>query len=295
MTPIALRSLLFVPANVPKFVSKASTSAADVVVLDLEDGVAPDQKQSARGVVAEHARQASENGKPVFIRINSDLGNAVRDVESALSSHVRGIVVPKVEGPDHIVLLADYVAEIERQKQLPEGATEFILLIETAKAFLNIDEILRASPRIVSVAFGDEDFSAEIGCAPSSENMIAYKHQLVVSATRANVRALGLFSSIAEFRDMNAFRTGAERARAVGMKGSFCIHPAQVDVLNQTFSPSEQEIATAREVCDVFEEAVSNGAGAISFNGKMIDRPIYNQARAVLDCSGLSDHVRRGA
>lgn len=284
------RSLLYVPANVERFIEKAPRSGADAIQLDLEDSIAPSEKDSARAGVAEAAERVGNAGADVVVRINRPLAMAVRDIEAAVCPMVSALSLPKVESADHVRLLSEVLAEAELRAGMVVGTTRFILGIETPAAWLRMHEIAAADRRNVGMLLGSEDFATAVGMSTAPENMFGPKQALVIAAASAGLLPLGIVGSFANFRDKDAFRATVRRSRAIGYRGSSCIHPDQVPILNEEFSPSAEEVETAMAVVKRFEEAADASKGAISLDGAMIDMPVVQRAQAI-----LADHRRAQA
>jgi citrate lyase subunit beta/citryl-CoA lyase len=276
------RSLLYVPVNVSRFVDSAHARGADAIQLDLEDSIAPSEKDEARTRVEAAAATIARRGTDVIVRINRPLALAVRDIEASIGPDVIALSLPKVASADHVRLLAELCSEIEQRRGLPEGHTRFIIMIETAEAAFHMDAIARSHPRIVGMTLGTEDFAADLGIRPDPDLLLPHHMTLVAAAASAGVLPLGLLGTISEFRDAHAFRATVERSRRAGMRGASCIHPVQVAILNETFAPSQDELAWARQVVLAYEQAHASGSGAIVVDGRMVDVPIANRARALL-------------
>lgn len=276
------RSLLYVPANVERFVEKAQRSDADAIQLDLEDSVAPSEKAAARGCVSRAAEQIAGAGIDVVVRINRPLSLAVRDIESSVGPSVMALSLPKVESADQVRLLSETVAEAELRAGVAPGTTRFILGIETPAAFMRMLEIASADSRNTAMLLGSEDFATEVGMTTSVENLLGPKQALVIAAAATGQIPLGIVGSFANFRDTNAYRAMVRRSREMGYRGSSCIHPDQVPILNREFSPSDAEVDAARTVLNRFDQALSDRAGAIELDGAMLDMPIVERARATL-------------
>lgn len=276
------RSLLYVPANVERFVERAPRSGADAVQLDLEDSIAPSEKASARDCVAAAAERIAGVGIDVVVRINRPLSLAVRDIEAAVGPSVKALSLPKVESADHVRLLSETVAEAELRAGLRPGTTRFILGIESPAAFLRMSEIALADPRNTAMLLGSEDFATETGMSTSAENLLGPKQALVIAAAAADILPLGIVGSFANFRDTDAYQAMVRRSREIGYRGSSCIHPDQIPILNREFSPSEAEVDAARAIVERFDQALSGQAGAVALDGAMLDLPIVERARATL-------------
>jgi len=276
------RSLMYVPANVPRFVDRAHTRGADGILLDLEDSVAPSEKAAARAGVAAAAALVRRGPNDVLVRINAPLSLAVPDIEAAIGPDVDGIIVTKARGPDHIRLLDELVSEREAKSGIEPGRTWFYVLIETPEALPHAAAIASASPRIVALSLGTEDMATAIDAEPTEDALLVPRQLVLLAARAAGIMPLGLVGTLAGFGDIPAFQAMAERSRRMGFEGASCINPAQVPPLNAAFSPSETDIAYARRVLAVDSEARAQGRGSVALDGKMIDIPVVRRAERLL-------------
>ncbi len=276
------RSLLYVPATSERFVAKAHTRGADAIILELEDAVAPSEKERARRLVAEAAPLVGRAGADVLVRVNRPWRLAVRDIEAVIDANVRGLVLPKLDSAEHVLALAEIVSEVEEERGLPVGHTVFFARVEGPKGLLNARAIAAADPRVVAIGLGSTDYTIATGMAPGGTgNTIASFH--VVNAARAAGRVpLGLVSTITDFGDLEGFRRAAAESRALGLRGAPCVHPAQVPILNEVFAPTHDELERAGRIVVEYERALSEGVGAITVDGEFVDVPIYEQARRLL-------------
>ena len=285
------RSMLFVPANVPRFVSKAHERGADAIILDLEDSVPLAQKAGAREHLLAAASQVGANGADVVVRINSNLRLAAADLEAAIDLSVQAICVPKVSGASQVQWLDECITELEVERGMPVGHTQLIALIESTAALSQLDTIASSSTRLVAMILGSEDFSASAGMEPEADGLLLPNQQIVFAARSAGLLPLGFVGSIAQFSDLDAFRDTIRRSRRLGLRGGFCIHPAQVSIMNEEFSPAAEEVVAAREVLAAYQAAVDAGRGSAEHGGKMIDAPVVARARETLVChKRIVDH-----
>jgi citrate lyase subunit beta/citryl-CoA lyase len=271
----AWRSMLYVPANVPRFVAKAPTAGADAVVLDLEDSVPHDRKAEARAALREAVAEAGSAGADVLVRINRPLRLAVPDMEAAAAAGAQGIFLTKVMGPDHVRLAAEVLAQAGHRMVI-------VPMIETAAALLRVEEIARASPMIAGLLVGAEDLALECRAASDDDLIVMAKRRMVIAAVAAGVAPLGTLGTVADYRDADRIRDLVARSRRSGLVGATCIHPALVPVLNAGFSPSEAEIDLARRQLAAAEEAGREGRGSFTVDGLMVDEPILIRARRIL-------------
>ena len=284
------RSLLYVPTHVEKFVASSSTRGADAIILDLEDAVPPAQKSRARGLVAGAAAQAGMAGADVLVRINQPPQMAALDIEASIGPGVAALYLPKVESPDEIRRVEALVADAEAQQGLEPGRTKLVVLIESAAGFLDMVAIAKASPRVVALSLGAEDFCLDVGMTPSEETLIGPRQQLIIAAAAAGVMPIGVIGVATSYADPEAYLEMARRSRRFGYVGSSCIHPSQVALLNEAFSPAQDEVDHAARVV---EESEAAGGEAFAIDGKMIDAPIVVRARALLARHAVIEARRR--
>jgi citrate lyase subunit beta/citryl-CoA lyase len=275
----AWRSMLYVPANVPRFVAKAPTAGADAVILDLEDSVPADRKAEARAALAEAVPRAASGGGAVLVRVNRPLRLALPDMEAAIAAGADGILLTKVLGPDHVVLAAELLAAAPRRMDI-------VPVVETAAALLRIEEIARAHPLVAGLLVGAEDLAAECGAQPDDELIVLAKRRMVIAAVAAGVAPLGTLGTVADFRDAERVRDLVARSRRSGLVGATCIHPALVPILNAGFSPSEAEVALARRQVAAAAAAAAEGRGSFTVDGMMVDEPVLIRARRILAQAG---------
>ena len=277
------RSALFVPANVERFVAKATERGADALIIDLEDSVPLAQKEAARALVPGIVERFRAHGRSdVMVRINQPLELAVRDLEAAIIAGVDAIKVTKVEGPEHLRLLDELVTRLEIARGLPPGRIWFIGLIEAPGPLLRAYDIARATPRLAGLSLGAEDYATAIGAKPSEDTMFVPKQQLIQAATAAGILPLGTIGSVADFSDLEGYARIVKRSATFGFLGSACIHPALVPILNEGFSPSADEVHQAERIVELDREAAASGRASFAFEGKMIDIPIVQRAEALL-------------
>jgi citrate lyase subunit beta / citryl-CoA lyase len=276
------RSILYVPVNVDKFVDGAHTRGADVVQLDLEDSIPPSQKDKARTLVEKAAVKVRRGGADVAVRINRALSLAVRDLEHSICPEVDVVSITKAESGSHVKLLDELVSELEQKRGMVVGHTRFITMIETADAFSRLDEIPRASPRVVGMNIGGEDFALDCNMEPSDEALMHPKQHMVIAARAAGVMPLGFIGTVADFSDWEKFRLMVRRSRRLGFDGAGCIHPGQVKIVNEEYTPGEDEVAYARKLIALDKEAAVAGRGSFQVDGKMIDIPIVVRAQKLL-------------
>jgi citrate lyase subunit beta / citryl-CoA lyase len=276
------RSLLYVPVNVEKFVDKAHTRGADVIQLDLEDAVPPAEKAAARTLVEKNAARVRKGGADVVVRINQPLSLAVRDIEHSICPDVDALAITKADGASHIRLLDELVSELELKRGMALGHTKFITMIETPDAFSKMEEIPRASPRVVAMNIGGEDFALTCDMQPDEDVLLHPKQRMIIAARAAGVMPLGFIGTVADFSDWDKFGQMVRKSRRFGFDGAGCIHPGQVKIVNAEYAPSEAEVVFARKVIEMNTEMAKQGRGSFQIDGKMIDIPIVVRAEKLL-------------
>jgi citrate lyase subunit beta / citryl-CoA lyase len=291
-----LRSWMFVPGHRQRMIDKALGINADAIMLDIEDGVAPNEKDSARKNIAESLGREKAPGAPArYVRINA-IGHARMDadLQAVVRPGLEGLVCPKVDTAEEVYKVDAFLTEREPNLGMQKGTVKLLIAIESPKGLLNAPVIAASSPRISGLIFGAEDFGREIGLPTSREgearDLIYARSAIVVAAAAAHVQAVdGVWVNLNESQGLLDF---AKQARQLGFSGMSCIHPSQVDAINTTFSPTVEEISYARQVLKAFEEANARGDGSIAMGGQLIDRPIVERARRTIDMAaalGLAD------
>ncbi len=279
-----LRSLLFIPGNRAHMLEKGLRSAADALVPDLEDSVPSQEKASARRSVAEFLPALFATGRLVIPRVNAlDTGLLEEDLAAVVGTHVSGVSIGKIQGPQDIATASNILGMIEKKAGVTVGEIKLVPWIESAKAIVHAYEICKASPRVIAVGFGAEDFTHDMGIERQADDSeIEYARNVVCLAARA-ADVLALDTPYFRFRDAEGLRRDALAARRRGFKGKFAIHPAQIDIINEVFSPSAAEIEHARRVVAAFAQAERQGRGSTSLDGEVVDVPVVKRARALLE------------
>ena len=290
---IILRSLLFVPGNTPRMLDRAIGLRPDAFVPDMEDSVPWDEKANARGVSAAYIPELAATGVPVIPRVNSlDTGLLGDDLSAVVGPHIYGVSVGRMDNPEIVAEVVDVLDRVESDAGVERGTTRLVPWIESAEAIVKAYDICRSSERIVAVALGAEDFTNDMEIKRTdSDSELAYARGAIAVAARA-AGVLALDTPFFAFRDPVALKANSEMSRAIGFKGRFAIHPAQLDIINGVYSPSEEDIAQAQREIEAFEEAAAMGRGSTSLDGKVIDVPVVKRAQALLErarAMGLAD------
>ncbi len=273
------RSLLYVPASSDRFIAKAHERGADAIILDLEDAVAPAEKEAARARLTEAVASVGRNGAMVFVRINSEPELQMPDAEAACRAGAFGLYVAKTRSLSRLHLLAYHLQTLERE--LGREQTWFVPLIEDAAAVLDARSFAGCQ-RVLALAAGGEDLAASMGAEPLPDVLRLPKLLVHMAAKAEGKLSFGTLTTVADYGDLEALDAAAQEARRHGFDGASCVHPSAVAILNAAFSPSPERLDWARRVIEAAEIAGSAGKGAISLDGKMIDAPVVARARALL-------------
>ena len=278
------RALLYMPGDDRRKIEKATTLGVDCVCMDMEDGVAITQKAEARAVIAQAMKELDFGSSERCIRINSvGSGFEKYDLAAAVATNPDTVVVPKVETAAQVRAISDYIEMYERSAKKAVGSIRMLVGVETAKGILNLKEIAEADRRLEAIIFGAEDYAASIGATRTKEaTEVLYARSAVVTACAANdLQAIDMV--YIDFRDEEGLRAEAEQGARFGFSGKQIIHPNQVAVVQEAFTPSLEAIAYAQRVEDAFAASQKEGKGAFALDGKMIDMPLLKNAQKVLD------------
>jgi citrate lyase subunit beta/citryl-CoA lyase len=295
------RTMLFVPASRPDMIAKAATSAADAVCIDLEDAVVPEQKAASRANVARAFSELDFGPRLRMFRINSlDTGFAYRDlieVLEAAGDRIDLVMLPKATSAQDVAFVDTMLTQIELSMGRSHR-TGIEAQIETAGGFLNVREIAQASNRLEALIFGPGDYAASMHMPLASigeldEHDAAYPghrwhavmHAIVAAARANNLRCMD--GPFAAYKDTEGLERACRVARALGFDGKQCIHPAQLDTVNQAFTPLPDEIARARRVLSAYEQARAQGQGVVSLDGRMIDAANIRLASVLFEQDNL--------
>jgi len=273
-----LRSFLFAPGSNTTVMQKALNSAADAVILDLEDAVPIAEKEAARGRVVD-LLSSSARSQRIYIRVNgwgTPWGRV--DLENAVAAGIDGIILPKAETPEVVAEVAGL---------LPEYC-DFIPLVETARGLLNAYAVATCHQRISRLAFGAVDFTADIGITyPKNGIALLYaRSQLVVVSRTANLLP-PVDTVFPDLADVSGLAAELDQVKQLGMFGKLAIHPKQLESIHMTFTPSQKEVAEAQEVVNAFEDAERQGVAALEIQGKFIDYPVYHQALKIVSLAKM--------
>jgi citrate lyase subunit beta/citryl-CoA lyase len=278
-----LRSLIFVPGNRRDMLEKARDFDADAIVADLEDSVPPAEKENARGVVRDMAPTLSGRGQKVLVRLNSlDTGLTRDELAALIGPHLYGISIGKVESTWDIKECDRIASALEKGAGLEPGHLKIVPWIENSRAVMRVYDIAIASPRVVGLAFGAEDYTDDMDIQRTDEGDEVYFPRATVALAARAAGVAALDSPFVRFRDQDGLKREIEVALKLGFKGKFAIHPAQLDTINTMFSPRPEDVEYARRVMEAWDQAEAEGRGSTSLDGRMIDVPVVKRARSLL-------------
>jgi len=278
------RSLLFVPGGRSELLEKAARFPADVLCIDLEESVLPAEKAAAREPAAKAVEALAGAGRTVQVRLNSIQSGETRDdLAAVVRPELDSVVLAKTESAQDVRDADVLLREQELAHDVKPGTIGLVVAIESARALLACTAIAGASTRLVALMLGAEDFTFDMGVARTREGReLDYARQVIATNARAGGLA-ALDTPWADIQDVEGLRADAERARGLGFGGKYAVHPDQLAPIHEVFTPSEAELAAARKVLAAWEEAQARGRGAVQLEGRMIDRPVAERARLLVE------------
>jgi citrate lyase subunit beta/citryl-CoA lyase len=280
------RSWLFAPGDSEKKMAKATGSAADIVIFDIEDAVAPENKPTARKLILDFLNSQAGGHDRLWVRVNPlDGPHTLVDLAAVMPGKPGGIMLPKSNGRHDVELLDHYLSAFEVANGIEPGSTKVLVLVtETAQGMLNTG-VYKDAPRVVALSWGAEDLADDLGASENTnpDGSYGFTYELARSMCLLGAAASGVLAIETiqgDFKDSEGLRKRAQKVRRAGYRGMLAIHPAQVDVINEAFSPTAEELAAAQEIVDLF--AANPGVGTIGHKGAMLDRPHLARAKALL-------------
>ena len=283
----ANRSYLFAPGNHERRVEKALGLGADVVILDLEDAVAISEKKSTRELINKTLEQPRNCA--VFVRVNAyDTEFCYGDICSIVSENLDGIVLPKLESLDDLRSIDWLLGNLEQERGLPNGSIDLMPIIETAMGLVNIREIARADTRVKRLAFGGGDYTRDLGMewTLKEDELLPVRSEMVL-ASRFGKLEPPVDTVFIHIKEHDAFRSSCSNILGLGFQGKMCIHPDQVPVTNETFTPDPEEVKWSQRVIDEFAKAEKAGIASIQIDGYFVDYPIVEKAQRTIDIANL--------
>lgn len=280
-----MRTSLYIPANNPVFVGKCSKYPADIITFDVEDAVPPQEKERARKMAADNLANAAAGGAEVYVRVNGWHTTFTNDdLEAVVLPGLDGVTLPKTRNADDVKRLDWKLSELEERRGIPAGTVKISVLLETAEGIMNAHSICSASPRIVSAFFGTVDYCADmrITRTNTAEEQKVARTIVAIAARAAGIAALD--GPFADYSDTEAFKKNTLDGKQMGYEGRMIIHPSQIALAHNLYSPTEEEVAYARKVTAYFEtEGLAKGLASVSLDGKMVDTPVYTSALDVIN------------
>ena len=279
------RSLLFVPGHNSKFMESAAMSNADILLPDVEDSVQPIlNKQLSRDMILSFINNKKFDGKLVFPRVNCpDSGELINDITQLSVNGIDGFMYPKAQTGNDIYFFDKLLESIESQKGFPIGTFKIIPLIETSSAVLNAQDICRASDRVVAIAYGCEDFITDLrGIHDSSDTSLFVPRALIAMAARAN-NVIPIDTVHVNINDLEDLEKNLKVAKNLGFEGMLSLHPKELPLIHQYFSPSPKEIDNAKRIIELYNESEKNGKGVALFGNELIGPPMVKDAKNLLN------------
>ena len=285
------RSYLFAPGNHERRVEKALGLGADVVILDLEDAVAISEKKSTRALINKTLEQPRNCA--VFVRVNAyDTEFCYGDICSIVSENLDGIVLPKLESLEDLRSIDWLLGNLEQERGLPNGSIDLMPIIETAVGLVNIREIARADTRVKRLAFGGGDYTRDLGMewTLKEDELLPVRSEMVL-ASRFGKLEPPVDTVFIHIKEHDAFRSSCSNILGLGFQGKMCIHPDQVPVTNETFTPDPEEVKWSQRVIDEFAKAEKAGIASIQIDGYFVDYPIVEKAQRTVDIATLLESL----
>ena len=277
------RSAIFVPGNRPNMLERAQSFKADIIMVDLEDSVPPAEKENAKELAREWIPELAQAGLRVMVRLNSlDTGLTAEEAAKVVGPDLYGISIGKTESVWDIQETNRILTEAESSAGLEPGRIKLIPWIENARAVMAVQQIASASLRVVAIAFGAEDYTNDMGIQRSDTGEEVYFPRSLVPVAARAAGVASLDSPFVRFRDPEGLYQDAQVARRLGYTGKFAIHPSQLDIINETFSPPQDEIEYASQVLEAWHRAEAEGRGSVDLDGRMIDVPVLKRAQNLL-------------
>ena len=286
------RSIHFVPGGNERMLVKSLGTNADTLIFDLEDAVTPDRKDEVRGIVESWLAESDFGSKEKTVRMNPlDTPWGLRDLDATMVSPPDAYVVPKPETLEGLNAIDAELSRLERLHGHPDRGVGLILIAETPLGALN-NPTFPGCPRVEGMTWGGEDMSAVLGVASNRDAdgnyLSVYQHTRVVTLLSAAAGGVQPIDAVyVDFRDIDGLREECEEGARLGFTGKLSIHPDQIDVINDAFTPAPEQVAEAKALIEAFDEAQAEGRMAFTFNGQMVDMPHLSRARALLERARL--------
>lgn len=279
-----MRSLMFVPAHSNKLLDSAIRTKADVLLFDIEDSVQPvSNKQVARDKVVDYVSSGKFKGRTIFPRINDrESGQLLKDVMALTIDGIEGFMYPKAKRGRDIYFFDKLLETIEYEKGIAKGTFKIIPLIETASAVMNVEEICKASKRVVAVAYGSEDFITDLEGIHDEEHLSLFTPRAMIAMAARATGVIPIDTVHVRVKDLEDLEVNLKLSTKLGFEGMLVLNPMEIPLVHQYYSPSEKEIAHSKEILKSDKEARENGVGVAIINGKFIGPPFVAKAKKIL-------------
>ncbi len=284
MDDYLFRSLLFVPAHVDKLLISATKAKADTFLFDIEDSVQPESnKQVAREKLVDYITRGEFDNAPAFVRVNdSESGHLLKDIMSLTIDGINGFMYPKSKRGEDIYFFDKLLETIEYEKGIPIGTFKIIPLIETTSAVLHVEEICRASPRVVAVAYGSEDFVSDLQGIHDEDHLSLFMPRAKIAMAGRAVGIPPIDTVHVRVKDLEDLEVNLKLSRKLGFEGMMALHPMELPLIHKYYSPSAEEIAHSKEIIASDIKARESGVGVAIINGKFIGPPFVAKANKIL-------------
>jgi len=284
MSDLLLRSLMFVPSHNERLMTSASKSEADVLLLDVEDSVQPhSNKQVARDLIISYVSSKKFGDKKIFPRVNDrESGELLKDVMQLTIDGITGFMYPKSKRGEDVYFFDKLLETIEYEKGLPIGTYKIIPLIETTSAVMNVQEICLASPRVVAIAYGSEDFVTDLEGIHDLEHQSLFTPRAMIAMGARATGVIPIDTVHVRVHDFEDLEKNLKISKTLGFEGMLVLNPKEIPLVHQYYSPTKHEIADAKEMLALAEEAKANGEGVAIMNGKFIGPPMIKAAKKIL-------------
>lgn len=284
MEELLLRSLMFVPSHNERLMTSASKSDADVLLLDVEDSVQPfSNKQIARETIIKYVESGAFHSKKIFPRINDrESGELLKDVMKLSINGVDGFMYPKSKRGDDVYFFDKLLETVEYEKGFPIGTFKIIPLIETASAVMNIQEICTASPRVIAVAYGSEDFIADLEGIHDLDHQSLFTPRAMIAMGARAAGVIPIDTVHIRVHDLEDLEKNLKVSKNLGFEGMLVLNPKEIPLVHQYYSPTKQEVEDAKEMLTLAKQASKVGEGVAIINGKFIGPPMIKAAKKIL-------------
>ena len=287
------RAILYTPGNDLYKIKKASTFTVDTVCIDLQAAIGPSNKESARETAAYSLQTLDFNNIETLVRINPvDTTDAYKDLSIILKAHPDGIVIPNVESISAIQWVSRLIVSAENENGWPEGKIIILLIIESAKSMINLPVLCSADARIRAIIFSAEDFAFNIGAKRTinGTEMLYARSNIVLNAAAHNIQAIDMVNR--NFKDLNNLKKEAIQAVEMGFAGKQIIHPNQINVVQEAFTPDEDEINEALKILETYQANLEEGIGVFSINGKLVNSSIKQTAESIIERARIAGKLK---